>query len=355
MSQSTTTVAGSDRTMTLLFKGFLVGIANIIPGVSGGTFALILGLFDRMINALHAVGVRTVLAAVGLVLRGSGKKARQDFVDEWRRTDAWFLVRILIGALASILICSELLKFLLQEHPGVTLSFFLGLIIPSLAVPWGMMQRRGAAQLFWVLPGIALTVGVSLAFGQGGVGGDSGFLTDLVVACVSGAVAISAMILPGVSGSFVMLVLGQYQKVLEHLSGVRQLSLTSFTWLAALAVGCVVGLLLFSRLLHWLLKRWRSATMAFLIGLVLGSFWVLWPCKDFEKGSEVRGRKGNIKRGIQVATAPQRLPNSWTEVGKDGLALAIGLGCAVGLESLGRRSRKQETSEVEESGESGGG
>jgi len=344
LTEDRATATGVDGTPALIFKGFLIGIANIIPGVSGGTFALILGLFDRMIAALHSIGFRTVRATLGLLFGGFGRKAREEFAEEWRRADMWFLVRILIGAMISILLCSELLKWLLRDHPGVTLAFFLGLIIPSLAVPWGMMKRRGAAQLFWIVPGIAVTVGLSLAFREGVGGKEMGVGMELGLACASGAVAISAMILPGISGSFVMLVLGQYQKVLGHLT---TRDLAALMWLGSMAIGCVLGLLLFSRLLHWLLKRWRSATMAFLIGLVLGSFWVLWPFKDFEAGGKVHGRKGTVKRGIQVATAPQRLPASWSEAGVKALGLALGLGCAVGLNAFGKRGREEEASDPE--------
>jgi putative membrane protein len=204
-----------------------------------------------------------------------------------------------------------------------------------------MMRKRSIAQLLWIVPGIALTVGLSLAFSEQRGGQGHSLPVELLIAAGSGAVAISAMILPGISGSFVMLVVGQYQKVLEHLSAARKLDGLSILWLAALGVGCVLGLLLFSRLLHWLLHRWRSATMAFLIGLVLGSFFVLWPFKDFSAGGKVVGRSGEVKRDVQIATAPNRLPVSWTETGRNGLALLLGLAGALGVELLGRRSRGQ--------------
>jgi len=336
-----------DGTILILLKGFMIGIANIIPGVSGGTFALILGLFDRMIAALHSIGGRTVAACFGLLTGGFGPAARSDFAQEWRRIDAWFLLRMLIGALLAIFLCGELIKWLLQDHPGITLAFFLGLIVPSLAVPWVMMGRRGPRQLFWVLPGIAVTVGLCLAFGEPAAEGGHPFGVELLLAVTSGAIAISAMILPGISGSFVLLVVGQYPRVLEHLSGARQFHLGSVLWLVSMALGCALGLLLFSRLLHWLLHRWRSGTMAFLIGLVLGSFFVLWPFKDFEAGRRVEGRNKEVKRGIQVATAPHQWPQTWGETGKNGLAFLLGLGGAVGVELMGRRSRKPVEREAE--------
>jgi len=323
-------------TVLLLLKGFLIGVANIIPGVSGGTFALTLGLFERLVGALNKLGWRTAKVFLGLALGGFRPEARRAFAEEWRRTDMWFLMRVGIGAVAAIKVCSHLLEWLLVEHPGVTLSFFLGLIIPSLAVPWGMMYRRRVRDLLWLLPGIALTVGVSLAFREGKPVQAVVNAQQLAVAFVDGVIGICAMILPGISGSFVLLALGEYPKILIHLNELAPLSIL---WLACFGLGCVAGLLAFARFLNFILARWRSATLAFLIGLVLGSFWALWPFKDFGAGAEVKGRGTAVKKDIKVATAPQRLPESWGEFGACAAALALGLGGALGTEVLGKRAR----------------
>jgi apolipoprotein N-acyltransferase len=331
--------ASPDTAASLLLKGLLIGVANIIPGVSGGTFALILGIFDRMINALNRIGVSTVKAAACLFLRGFNRSSRQAFAAEWARADLGFLAVIGAGAVASIVALSSLLQWLLEARPGLTLSFFLGLILPSLAVPWGMMSRRGWRELLWVIPGAALTVGVALAFSRGGSGSTEINVLTLSAALASGALAISAMALPGISGSFVLLIIGQYTVVLHHLISARAMHAGSVLWLAAFAAGCGVGLVSFARLLHWILARWRSATLAFLIGLVLGSFWILWPFKEFDSGFRQTGRSGEVERDIQVATAPQRLPHGWGEAGLNALALAAGLGGALGVEALGRKGR----------------
>ena len=341
----------------LVAKGLMIGIANIIPGVSGGTFALILGVFDRMVDALHRINAWTAGAVLGLIGGGFNAMSRARFAEEWKRCDLGFLLKIGIGAVLAIFGLSKALKWLLVNEPGLTLSFFLGLIIPSLAVPWGMMKRRGWAQLIWAIPGVALTVGLALAFDDTGVldlelsGG------SLFIAFVCGAIAVSAMILPGISGSFVMLVLGQYMKILAYLN---ERSVRGLVWLGAMGAGCVAGLLAFSRLLNFLLRRWRSATMAFLIGLVLGSFWVLWPFKEFEAGAKAvkppaksaagEGR-GQVKHDVKIATAPNRMPESWAEFGRDAAALAVGLVCAVGVEMVGRRGRKEPETDEDESEE----
>ena len=333
--------ARRDGVVLTLIKGGLVGIANIIPGVSGGTFALILGIFDRMISAINALGIGTINACLGLVKSGFRGEGRRRFALEMRRADIAFLIVLGAGAVAAILSCSFLIERLLTEdYYPPTLAFFIGLILPSIAVPWSIMDRRGLV-LLWAIPGIALTVVVSAVMPDSAAGSD-----NLAVAAGTGAISISAMILPGISGSYVMLVLGQYQNMLAKLTGLQRglahgtLDVGAALWLAALALGMVVGILLFARLLGFLLARYKSATMAFLIGLLLGSLFVLWPFKDLEAGTEVKGRDEAVKEDVRIATAPNRLPRDARE-GLIGLgALAAGLAGSWGMIALGRRKKE---------------
>jgi putative membrane protein len=290
-----------------------------------------------MVGALNAIGWRTVKACFGLITGLLKKPARQRFAEEMRRIDAPFLILLMIGALATLFSSSFLIDYLLREQYSPTLAFFVGLILPSISVPYMMMDKRGP-HLLWAIPGIALTVGVSLAMPESTAGSD-----NPAVAAGTGALAISAMILPGISGSYVMLVLGQYQNFLAKLTGLQrgiaagELDIEAIVWLAALGVGMVVGILVFARLLSFLLKRFKAATMAFLIGLLLGSLWVLWPFKDMAAGAEVTDRAGEVKQDILIATAPNRLPDDW----KEGLialaALAGGLAGSAGMIALGKR------------------
>lgn len=325
-----------------LVKGGLIGIANIIPGVSGGTFALILGVFDRLVGAINSIGLGTVKAVLGLITGLMRKDARARFRDEMARIDALFLILIMLGALATILSSSFLIEYLLSEHYSPTLAFFVGLIVPSIAVPWAMMDRRGV-RLLLVVPGAALTVGVSLAMPDNTAGTD-----NLLAAAGTGAIAISAMILPGISGSFIMLVMGQYQNVLTKVTGLQSslaaghIDWNAALWLGALALGMALGLLAFAKLLNFLLKRAKASTMAFLIGLLLGSLWVLWPFKDLTAGAEVTGRDGEVKQDVQIATAPNRLPQNGSEGLVAGGAFAAGLVGSIGLIALGKRRRREE-------------
>ncbi|MBN1826946.1 MAG: DUF368 domain-containing protein [Candidatus Eisenbacteria bacterium] len=328
---------GKDGVPLTLIKGGLIGVANIIPGVSGGTFALILGIFDRMVAALNALGVETVRVLFRLVAGGFRAERRRETAAELRRVDAFFLALLVVGAVVVILFSSFLIDYLLREHWSPTLAFFIGLILPSILVPWAMMDRRGAV-LLWALPGAALTVGVSLAMPENAAGSD-----HLAVAAGTGALAVSAMILPGISGSYVMLVLGQYQNVLGKLTRLQiglaagRFEGAAALWLFSLGAGIVVGLLLFARLLNFLLRRFRSATMAFLIGLLIGSLWVLWPFKTIDAGATVTGRSGEVKEEIRIATAPNRLPRSGGEAAAAGGALLAGLLGSAGMIRMGRR------------------
>ena len=337
MNHSTAESAGRDGVLVILLKGGLIGVANIIPGVSGGTFALILGVFDRMVGALNALGPETVRVFFRLIAGGFRRERRHEAAAELRRVDALFLALLLAGGMVVILASSFLIDYLLREQWSPTLAFFVGLILPSLSVPWAMMDRRGPL-LLWVIPGVILTVGVSLSMPENAAGSQ-----NLLAAAGTGAVAVSAMILPGISGSFVMLVLGQYQNVLANLTSLQvgiaegRIEAGALLWLIALAVGLVIGLLLFARILNFLLARFRSATMAFLIGLLLGSLWVLWPFKEISAGAEVTGRSGEVKEEVRIATAPNRLPGSGKEAGVAAAWLAAGLLGSAGLIALGKR------------------
>lgn len=333
-----------DGSVLLIIKGMLVGIANIIPGVSGGTFALVLGIYDRLITSLKSIGVETVKASLRLLTAPQKAERRKAFLDEMRRVDMWFLIRLGVGAMIAIFGSSFAVDWLLVNQPALTLAFFVGLILPSIGVPWRMMEKRTPGAMLWVIPGVALTVGVALAFS-----GDHAGSKNPVIVFVAGVAAISAMILPGISGSFLMLVIGQYRNVLQAIQGLQRgvaagtIDTDAVIYLATLAIGCGVGLLAFARLLAWVLARFRTATLAFLIGLVLGSFWVLWPFKDFEAGATVKDRGGEEKTEVRIATAPNRLPRSAGEAGSCAAVFVLGLVAAVGVERVGRRRKVEVT------------
>ena len=298
------------NSLRLLVNGFLIGIANIIPGMSGGTLALVLGIYERLIGALRCIGFSTVKKLFG-VLRFK-KSAFTEAGAELRRIDFGFLALLGIGAIAALLLTSKLIVYLLNNYHDATYGFFSGLILTSILVPLRMLKAFGWKELLVLLIAVALILGLSIgtsekqlervAYKTGNAaviddntGHTDGFPThwELGLFFGSGVLAISAMILPGISGSFLMLALGVYfplltaiNTLIESVPGLINGTLTeamlgSVLILAFATLGCLFGLLAFTRLLNYLLERYRNLTVAFLIGLMVGSLYGLWPFREF--------------------------------------------------------------------------
>ena len=274
-----------------MVKGLLIGVANIIPGISGGTFALILGIYERLISAIGNL---------------NGEFVKELFshriLNSLKRIDFWFLVRIFLGAIISIVLLSRVIEYFLEQQHDPTYAFFVGLIIPSIAVPWKMMQRRKMPEFIWFMTGAIFLLVLSIGFGHLNdqkleIKAQAELLTavdlhsawQLVFAAISGALAISAMILPGISGSFVLLLLGQYKNMVTAINN------RDLIFIAALGIGMVIGIIMFTRLLNMLLKKFHSQTIAFLIGLMIASLYTLWPFKKvIEWGGELHHTSVNI-------------------------------------------------------------
>jgi putative membrane protein len=237
-------------------RGFLMGSADVVPGVSGGTVALVTGIYPRLVAAI-STGSRA------LAMLAKGKL--RDALTELRRVEWWFLVPLVIGAILAVLTLARLIEDLLHEQPIRTAAVFMGLILGTIVVAWRILHRPEARHL-----AIAGAVGVAafLLFGL-----QSGAATDpsLLVFFLSGALAICAFILPGVSGSFILLSIGMYQAVLGAVNDRDMAAILVF------AAGATVSLAVFSRLLERLLNDHHDAVVAALIGLMLGSLRILWP------------------------------------------------------------------------------
>ena len=301
------------NSLRLFVNGFLIGIANIIPGMSGGTLALVLGIYERLIGALRRIGLSTVKKLLGVL-----RFKRQAFTEakaELRRIDFGFLALLGIGAIAALLLTSKLIVYLLNDHHDATYGFFCGLILTSILIPARMLKGFGWKETSVLLIAVALILGLSVGMAEKQLervayktgnqtviddtaGRATQFPTywELGLFFGSGALAVSAMILPGISGSFLMLALGVYfplltaiNSLVEGVPGLLKGTITEAmvagtSILTCAAFGCLFGLLAFTRLLNYLLERYRNLTIAFLIGLMVGSLYGLWPFREFEMG-----------------------------------------------------------------------
>jgi len=234
------------------FKGAVMGAADAVPGVSGGTMALITGIYERLIGALASFRVS--------MLRDL---ARGEVRSVWERLDGPFLLTLGIGILTSLITVLSAVHWMLETYPQLLWAFFLGLIAASLIV---LMRRQVWHRLDAVLMLSGTAIAAGIAFSTGLELGVSPLTLIL-----GGALAISAMLLPGISGSFILLLLGLYPAVVE---AVHQRDLIIVGWVA---LGCLVGVLVFSRFLNWVLSRWHDRVMGFMLGFILGALVKVWP------------------------------------------------------------------------------
>lgn len=236
-------------------QGLLMGGADIIPGVSGGTMALIVGIYERLIAS-----VKAALTLPVTLFRGWDAVKRQFFEVEWR-----LVLPLAAGILTAIVIASKIIPPLLEAYPAECRGLFFGLIVASILIPWRRIGTVGAKE-------IALLVAMAvLAFVLSGLSANEISDPGLLRVFLSASVAICAMILPGVSGAFLLLVLGMYEPTLAAIDA------RDLVYIAVFGLGAAVGLGLFSRLLHFLLDRYHDLTMAALVGLMAGSLRALWP------------------------------------------------------------------------------
>ena len=235
-------------------KGIAMGIGNIIPGVSGGTIALITGIYERFIHAFRSFDVK----AVRMLLKGDIK----GFI---AHTDLWFLTSVFLGVLLSIIALARILGYTFEYYPVYTWAYFFGLILASVWYVGKTVERWNAGAVIFLLIGVAIAAGISL-FSQATPNDNVWYLL------LCGVVATCSMMLPGLSGSFVLVLMGNYELI--FVDGVNTMNLQV---LLPVAVGAVIGLIAFSRLLSWVLKNYRNVTIALLTGFVIGSLNLLWP------------------------------------------------------------------------------
>lgn len=295
-------------------RGILMGAADAVPGVSGGTIAFITGIYEELIYSLKQCG----FSALKILFQ-------KGFTATWQHINGGFLLALFSGVIVSILTISGVVLYLLANHPILLWSFFFGLI---LAAVWSLIRHIDKWE-----------VGIITTFLIGTIG--AFFITTIspttietspLIVFLSGMIAICAMILPGISGSFILLLLGMYAPMLTAVKELQLITLCIF------ASGCVAGLLSFSHVLSWMFKYYKTMTLALLGGFMLGSLNKVWPWKQTIES--VIDRHGKEIPLIQDNILPHTFETLYTQPSYMWYAIILmilGMGMVIALEKIGQR------------------
>lgn len=279
-----------------------MGAADVVPGVSGGTIAFITGIYEELLNSISKIDA----AAISLLSKFKIKEF-------WAHVNGTFLIVLFSGILVSIISLARVILFLLEHYPISIWSFFFGLIVIS-----SVLVAKEIKQWNWLVI-VAALIGIAIAYFVT-VASPSQTSNSLWFIFISGAIAICAMILPGISGAFILLLLGKYTYVFTALKDLN------FSVIIVFGLGCLTGLLSFSRLLNWLLKNYYNTAVALLAGFMVGSLNKIWPWKiptSYRVNSE----------GLQVPLTEENVsPTAFLELtGNDPLILQAILFAMVGI------------------------
>ncbi|MBI1285962.1 MAG: DUF368 domain-containing protein [Flavobacteriales bacterium] len=254
----------------LYLKGMTMGAADVVPGVSGGTIAFITGIYEELLETIKGFNL-----SVLKTLKDEGIKAT------WQKTNATFLVVLLAGIFTSVVTLAKGITYLLDAYPVLLWAFFFGLIVASSLIIGRYIKTWGVKEIAALLAGSAIAFYITVA-------APSQMPDGLIYIFLAGMIAICAMILPGISGSFILLLMGAYGIVLGSISGLvdglKSVDIESIikfgTNIIVFILGCVVGIISFSNFLSWMFKKAYSMTMALLTGFMIGSLNKVWPWKE---------------------------------------------------------------------------
>ena len=256
--------------LIITLKGLAMGAADVVPGVSGGTIAFISGIYQELIDSINNVNV-----SVLKTLKKDGLKAA------WEQVNGSFLLALLTGIGISILTFSKVITHLLETQPILVWSFFFGLIIASITLIWKEITSWKLVDILFLIIGITVSYYITIARPVSSP--DSYWYLFL-----SGFIAIIAMILPGISGAFILLLMGSYETVIGTINTFREglttanseILISALLKLGVFAVGAIIGLKSFSKILHWMFEHHKNTTLTLLVGFMVGSLNKVWPWKE---------------------------------------------------------------------------
>ena len=271
------------REYILLFlKGLGMGAANVIPGVSGGTIALVTGIYEDLISSVKSFN----LTAVKLLFSGKIKQFS-------KHVNLNFLIAVFFGIAISIISLAKLLEYLFHLNELLVWSFFFGLIVASIIFVGRLVEKWNVISISTLLLGISIAVGIAFLK-------PSDENTELWYLCLCGVVAVASMVLPGLSGSYVLILMGNYKIIM--LTSVSN-PIENLHILIPVIVGAILGFLILSHGISFVLKRFYDATISLLTGFVIGSLFVIWPWKT--PAETIIGKGGELK----VVSYDWLLPN----------------------------------------------
>jgi putative membrane protein len=306
------------NSLLLALKGMAMGIAEVIPGVSGGTIAFITGIYERLIDAIKSI----LGPEVWTTWRKEGMKGA------WQRADGTFILTLLIGMALGVIAGVFGVSHLLENYPVLLWAFFFGLIIASAIYIGRLVDKWTAAEV------IALVAGAVVAYLITVLSPAQGSDSPLAV-FFAGAIAISALILPGISGSFILLLMGMYTLIIPSIKSVLEnQDLPSLIILGIFALGCLLGLATFSRVLSWMFRRYHSLTMALLAGFMIGSLNKIWPWRNVL--SYRVNSKGEEVPFLEKSVSPGAFDGEPFLIGAV-IMMVVGFVVVFGLEKLGEK------------------
>jgi len=294
-----------------------MGIAEVIPGVSGGTIAFITGIYERLIDAIKSILGPEVWRTL----------SKEGLAAAWNKADGGFLLFLLIGMALGVITGVFGVSHLLENYPVLLWAFFFGLIIASAIYIGRLVEKWTAKEIAGLILGAVVAYLITVL--SPAQGSDSPLMVFF-----AGAIAISALILPGISGSFILLLMGMYTLIIPSIKSVLEnQDSQSFFILVTFGIGCLVGLATFSRILSWMFRRFHSLTMAILAGFMIGSLNKIWPWRNVL--SYRTDSSGELVPFIEKSVLPGAFEGEPFVVGAI-VMMVIGFALVFVLERLGR-------------------
>ncbi len=287
-------------------KGVAMGAADVVPGVSGGTIAFVSGIYEELIDSINQVNLKALK-----ILKNEGIAAA------WISINGNFLLALLIGIFISVISLAKVIRHLMETQPILLWSFFFGLVLASVVYIVKQVTKWRLISIIMLVIGAIIAYLITIIPPQS-IEVSNGFIF------FAGALAICAMILPGISGSFILLLIGAYKPVLDAIH------YKDFKTIFFLILGAIVGLLTFSRVLKWLFDHYQNITLATLTGFIIGSLNKIWPWKKVLKSEIIEGKMKILQ---EKSVSPFSFEGD-SQLGYALLFMAIGFGFIILLEKL---------------------